>query len=92
MDRKHCLRRSEALGHAEKQHQFGGLSEQRLDHDLRAARDSPRGERWQNGDLSYSNLRVNSSEAALKAYRQGVADSYWLDSPVFTEKKKGDKQ
>jgi len=49
-------------------------------------------ERWQNGDLSYSNLRVNSSEAALKAYRQGVADSYWLDSPVFTEKKKGDKQ
>ena len=42
-------------------------------------------ERWQNGDLSYSNLRVNSSEAALKAYRQGVADPYWADSPVFTE-------
>ena len=28
-------------------------------------------ERWQNKDESYSNLRVQSSPAALKAYRQG---------------------
>ena len=38
-------------------------------------------ERWQNKDESYSNLRVNSSAAALKAYRQGVANPLWLDRP-----------
>ena len=36
-------------------------------------------ERWQNKDESWSNLRVNSSPTALKAYRQGVADGFWLD-------------
>lgn len=40
-------------------------------------------ERWQNGDGSYSNLRVNSSPEALEAYRQGVADPYWRDYPQF---------
>ena len=40
-------------------------------------------ERWQNSDESYSNLRVNSSPGALKAYRQGVADPFWLDRPAF---------
>ncbi len=39
-------------------------------------------ERWQNKDESYSNLRVNSSPGALKAYRQGVANPFWLDHPV----------
>jgi hypothetical protein len=42
-------------------------------------------DRWQNGDLSYSNLRVNSSEGALNAYRQGIAHPFWLDQPVFVE-------
>ena len=40
-------------------------------------------ERWENKDGSYSNLRVNSSPEALKAYRTGVADPYWLDHPQF---------
>lgn len=40
-------------------------------------------ERWQNGDGTYSNLRVTSSPQALKAYRNGVADPFWLDHPVY---------
>ena len=39
-------------------------------------------ERWQNEDESYSNLRVNSSPGALAAYREGVADAYWLGRPL----------
>ncbi len=39
-------------------------------------------ERWQNKDETYSNLRVNSSPSALKAYRQGVANPFWLDHPA----------
>ncbi len=42
-------------------------------------------ERWQNGDLSYSNLRVNSSEGALESYRKGIADEFWLDKPLLVE-------
>jgi beta-mannanase len=34
-------------------------------------------ERWQNPDLSYSNLRVNSSVEALEAYRAGLAHPDW---------------
>jgi hypothetical protein len=40
-------------------------------------------ERWQNGDGSFSDLRVNSSGAALAAYRKGVADRFWLSRPIF---------
>ena len=40
-------------------------------------------ERWQNKDETYSNLRVNSSPGALKAYRQGVANPFWLGLPAF---------
>jgi len=40
-------------------------------------------ERWQNEDGSYSNLRVNSSKGALKAYREGVANSFWLGRPLW---------
>lgn len=40
-------------------------------------------ERWQNEDDTYSNLRVNSSPAALKAYREGVADPFWLSEPIL---------
>jgi hypothetical protein len=46
-------------------------------------------ERWQNGDLTYSNLRVHSSEESLAAYRQGVANPFWLDRPVFVPGEKG---
>lgn len=35
-------------------------------------------ERWENSDGSWSDLRVNSSEAALQAYRSGTASSYYL--------------
>lgn len=40
-------------------------------------------ERWQNKDESYSNLRVQSSPGSLKAYRQGVADPFWIDRPAY---------
>jgi len=41
-------------------------------------------ERWQNGDLSYSNLRVNSSLDSLTAFREGIADPFWLAEPRLT--------
>lgn len=34
-------------------------------------------ERWQNEDGTYSNLRINSSPGALRAFREGVADPFW---------------
>lgn len=44
-------------------------------------------ERWQNSAGAsagfYSNLRVNSSPAALKAYREGIAVPFWLGEPVL---------
>ena len=40
-------------------------------------------ERWQNGDLSYSNLRVNSSLGALEAYRRALARDFWIGVPRF---------
>ena len=40
-------------------------------------------ERWQNADKSYSNLHVNSSPNALKAYREGVSAAFWVDRPVL---------
>ena len=42
-------------------------------------------ERWQNSDESYSNLRVQSSAGSLKAYREGVANPFWLDRPTFSK-------
>lgn len=45
-------------------------------------------ERWQNEDDSYSNLRVNSSPESLEAYRKGVADPYWLGTPILSPAKK----
>ena len=38
-------------------------------------------ERWQNADGSYSNLRINSSEASLASYRKGIRHPFWLDRP-----------
>lgn len=43
-------------------------------------------ERWQNEDGRYSNLRVNSTPESLEAYRQGVADPYYLGKPIFAPK------
>ncbi|SPD73973.1 Beta-mannanase [uncultured Desulfobacterium sp.] len=40
-------------------------------------------ERWQNSDLSYSNLRVNSSPQSLAAYRKEISNPFWLDRPVL---------
>jgi len=40
-------------------------------------------ERWQNGDQSISNLRVNSSPEALAAYRTGISAPFWLSRPLF---------
>lgn len=35
-------------------------------------------ERWQNEDGTYSNLRINSSPAALKAFREGIKNPQWI--------------
>lgn len=41
-------------------------------------------ERWQNSkSMLYSNLKINSSPEALQAYRQGVADAFWIGVPIF---------
>ena len=41
-------------------------------------------ERWQNSKtLLYSNLRVDSSPAALTSYQKGVAAPFWLADPIF---------
>ncbi len=40
-------------------------------------------ERWENDDGSYSNLRANSSRTSLKAYRDGVANPFWLGRPEW---------
>jgi len=40
-------------------------------------------ERWRNSDGSYSNLRINSSEKSLAAYRQGIAHPFWVDRPLL---------
>jgi len=37
----------------------------------------------QNADGSYSNLRVNSSVEALRAYREGVANPDWLGDLIL---------
>jgi hypothetical protein len=42
-------------------------------------------ERWQNPDDTYSNLRVNSSPEALKAYQEGVADPAWIGRPILKQ-------
>jgi hypothetical protein len=46
-------------------------------------------ERWQNSEGAdagkYSNLRVNSSPEALEAYRQSVADPFYLAQPLLKE-------
>jgi hypothetical protein len=35
-------------------------------------------ERWQNEDGTYSNLRINSSPAALAAFQKGLEDPHWI--------------
>ena len=42
-------------------------------------------ERWENKDGSFSNLRVNSSPEALKAYRDGIASPLWIGRPQFKQ-------
>jgi hypothetical protein len=44
-------------------------------------------ERWPNPDGTYSNLRINSSPEALVAYRQGLADPFWLGRPQYLPRK-----
>lgn len=43
-------------------------------------------ERWQNSDLLYSNLRVNSSERSVETYRRAVSGEHWLARPMFEPK------
>ncbi|MCL2458585.1 MAG: glycoside hydrolase family 26 protein [Desulfobulbus sp.] len=42
-------------------------------------------ERWENKDGSFSNLRVNSSPEALKAFREGIASPLWIGRPQFEQ-------
>jgi beta-mannanase len=44
-------------------------------------------ERWQNDDGTYSNLRVNSTPESLAAYREGIANPFYLDRPIFAPAK-----
>jgi hypothetical protein len=44
-------------------------------------------ERWPNADGTYSNLRINSSPEALAAYRNAIADPFWLDRPQYVSRK-----
>lgn len=37
-------------------------------------------ERWQNEDETYSNLRINSSPQALKAFQTGISNPKWIGS------------
>lgn len=37
-------------------------------------------ERWQNEDGTFSNLRINSSPAVLKAFREGISTPRWIGS------------
>jgi hypothetical protein len=48
-------------------------------------------ERWENGDGSFSNLHVNSSPEALDAYRDGLANPYWLDKPQLHKRRNHSK-
>ena len=41
-------------------------------------------EKWRNGDGSLSDLRVDSSPAALDAYRAGIADPHFVSVPVWS--------
>jgi beta-mannanase len=45
-------------------------------------------ERWQNEDSRYSNLRVNSTPESLAAYRDGVANPFYLGDPIFEPAKR----
>ena len=45
-------------------------------------------ERWANKDESYSNLRVNSSPESLTAFRESVADPFFLGYPQITAPKR----
>ncbi|CAF0694723.1 glycoside hydrolase family 26 protein [Candidatus Methylacidithermus pantelleriae] len=42
-------------------------------------------ERWENEDGTYSNLKVNSSEEALEAYRKGVSSPFWISWPIVSD-------
>ncbi len=42
-------------------------------------------ERWQNADGTFSNLRVNSSAPAKAAFREAVADPFWIGNPQRDE-------
>jgi hypothetical protein len=42
-------------------------------------------ERWQNGDESWSDLRVNSSPKALTAYREGVSRGYYKGEEAIVQ-------
>jgi hypothetical protein len=40
-------------------------------------------ERWENDDGTYSDLRVTSSAQALRAYRLGISELFWLSRPIY---------
>jgi hypothetical protein len=40
-------------------------------------------EKWRNGDGSLSDLRIDSSQQSLRAYRRGAARRAFTSTPVF---------
>jgi hypothetical protein len=47
-------------------------------------------ERWQNEDGTFSNLRVNSSQASLAAFREGISAPLWIGAKK--DKKKSEER
>jgi len=45
-------------------------------------------ERWLNENDNYSNLRVNSTPESLEVYRKGMADPYWIGTPLLKQSSK----
>ncbi|MCC6932960.1 MAG: beta-mannanase [Deltaproteobacteria bacterium] len=40
-------------------------------------------ERWQNGDESYSNLRLTADDTTVEVYKDKVANPFWVARPEF---------
>lgn len=43
-------------------------------------------ERWQNEDGSFSNLRINSSQDVLSAFKKNLTSPSWISQPVYSSK------
>ena len=61
---------------------YGSFSPAGIAYDVSIA--SVWSEKWHNGDGSLSDLRVDSSPAALAAYKIAIADPFLVSTPVWS--------